>query len=150
STLYCGIANAMPDHRAARHGGDPDGTAPPAPADLYSNSTVALDPASGAPRWYYQHLPGAAAARDATHERTLATTEVASAPQHLKWINPAIVPGERRDIAVTLTEGGGLFALDRNDGSFLWANPFPFDVPEHWLDSIDPESGKVTIKSDLV
>jgi alcohol dehydrogenase (cytochrome c) len=140
----------MPDHRAARHNGDPDGTSLTAPADLYSNSTVALDPATGELAWYYQHLPGDDWDLDATHERTLVTTEVAPDPRYVKWINPDIVPGERRDIAVTLTEGGGLFALDRNDGTFLWATPFPFDVPELWLDSIDPRTGKVSIRSDLV
>jgi glucose dehydrogenase len=29
-----------------------------APADLYSNSTIALNPDTGKLAWYYQHLPG--------------------------------------------------------------------------------------------
>lgn len=149
-TLYWGIANAMPDHRAARHGGDPDGTSLTAPSDLYSNSTVALDPQNGQLKWYYQHLPGDDWDLDATHERTLVSTAIAPDPRYVKWINPDIVPGERRDIAVTLTEGGGLFALDREDGTFLWANPFPVDSAEFWLDSIDPHTGRVRIKTELV
>src|SRR5690606_11060342 len=55
-----------------------------------------------------------------------------------------------RDIAVTLTEGGGLFALDRNDGEFLWATPFPLDVPEFAISSIDPETGIVSINWEQV
>src|SRR5215469_10779337 len=55
--LYWGVANPMPDQRAARHNGNPDGTSRTAPADLYSNSTIALDPATGKLAWYYQHLP---------------------------------------------------------------------------------------------
>src|SRR5579871_5480403 len=56
--IYWGIANPMPDQRSARHNGDPDAVSRTAPADLYSNSTVALDPETGKLKWYYQHLPG--------------------------------------------------------------------------------------------
>src|SRR5690606_20163712 len=56
--LYWGISNPMPNTRAERHGGDPRAIPPTAPADLYSNSTVALRPATGELVWYYQHLPG--------------------------------------------------------------------------------------------
>ena len=127
--VYWGIANPMPDHRAARHGGDPDGTSRASPADLYSNSTVALDPDTGELVWYYQHLPGDDWDLDAAHERTLIRTRVAPDPEHVKWINTSVRRGEERDILVTLTEGGGLFAIDR-DGEFLWATPFPTDAPE--------------------
>lgn len=148
--LYWGIANAMPDHRAARHGGDPDAVPLAAPADLYSNSTVALDPDTGDLAWYYQHLPGDDWDLDATHERTLVTTTLMPDPAHVKWINPRITAGEQRDVAVTLTEGGGIWVLDRDDGEFLWATPFPFDAPEWWLDSIDTDTGRVHVKSELV
>ncbi len=146
--LYWGIANPMPDQRRARHG-TPDGTSQSSPADLYSNSTVALDPATGALQWYYQHLPGDDWDLDATHERTLVTTSVAPDPRFVKWINPALTPGETRDISVNLTEGGGLFALDRATGEFLWGAPFPFDVPEFALSSIDAD-GTVHINYDQV
>jgi len=148
--LYWGVANPMPDNRAARHNGDPDGTARTTPADLYSNSTLALDPATGRLAWYYQHLPGDDWDLDATHERTLVSTRLAPDPAYVKWINPAIRAGEQRDIAVTITEGGGLFALDRNDGEFLWAAPFPFDTPEFAIADIDPATGAVALNWDLV
>jgi len=147
--IYWGIANPMPDHRAARHGGDPDGTSRSSPADLYSNSTVALDPDTGELIWYYQHLPGDDWDLDATHERTLIRTPVAPDPQHVKWINSNVPRGDVRDVVVTLTEGGGLFAVDRNDGEFLWATPFPFDAPEFAISSIDPD-GTVHLNWDLV
>jgi alcohol dehydrogenase (cytochrome c) len=148
--LYWGIANPMPDHRAARHGGDANGTARSSPADLYSNSTVALNPATGKLAWYYQHLPGDDWDLDVTHERTLVRTRVAPDPRFVKWINPAIVRGEERDIAVTLGEGGGIWALDRATGEFLWATPFPFDAPEFAISTIDAATGKVHINWDLV
>jgi len=149
--LYWGIANPMPDQRSQRHDGDPDGTSRTTPADLYSNSTVALDPATGGLAWYYQHLPGDDWDLDATHERTLVTTEVAPDPRVVKWINPRLRAGERRDVAVTLTEGGGLFVLDREDGEFLWGMPFPVDAPETFaIADIDGATGAVTLNRDLV
>ncbi|MDX1563164.1 MAG: PQQ-binding-like beta-propeller repeat protein [Gammaproteobacteria bacterium] len=147
--VYWGIANPMPDHRAARHG-DPDGTARTTPADLYSNSTVALDPATGELVWYYQHLPGDDWDLDATHERTLVTTQIEPDPRYAKWINPNVATGEPRDVAVTITEGGGLFVLDRDDGTFLWGTPFPFDTPEFGIADIDGATGRVAINWDLV
>ncbi|MDR2213540.1 MAG: PQQ-binding-like beta-propeller repeat protein, partial [Pseudomonadales bacterium] len=86
--LYWGVANAMPDHRAARHDGDPAGTSISTPADLYSNSTLALDPKTGALQWYYQHLPGDDWDLDATHERVLLDTALVPDPRYVKWINP--------------------------------------------------------------
>ena len=55
--IYWGTANPQPYTRLSRHG-DPDGTSRTAPADLYSNSTLALHAETGELAWYYQHLPG--------------------------------------------------------------------------------------------
>ena len=133
-----------------RHGGDPDGTARSSPSDLYSNSTIALDVDTGELSWYYQHLPGDDADLDHTHERTLVRTALNPDPEHVKWINPAIRPGEVRDVAVTLPEGGGIFLNDRDTGEFLWATPFPQDAPEMLLDRVDPVTGQTFIDYDLV
>lgn len=149
NTIYWGIANPMPDQRLLRHG-DADGSGYASPSDLYSNSTVALNPATGTLRWYFQHLPGDDWDLDATHERTLVTTRLAPDPQQVKWINPALNSGEVRDVAVTLTEGGGLFVLDRSDGSFLWGLPFPYDVPEFAIADVDAATGTVQINRELV
>jgi hypothetical protein len=51
-------------------------------------------------------------------------TAVRPDPKFVKWINPDIRRGEQRDVAVMVGEGGGIFALDRRSGQFLWANPF--------------------------
>src|SRR5271165_3430481 len=56
-TLYWAVANPKPYTRLKRHG-NADGTARASPADLYSNSTLALDIDTGKLVWYYQHLPG--------------------------------------------------------------------------------------------
>jgi alcohol dehydrogenase (cytochrome c) len=148
--IYWGIANPMPDQRSARHNGDPDATSRTAPADLYSNSTVALDPASGKLSWYYQHLPADDWDSDYTHERTLVHTRLNPDPRFVKWINPAIRQGEERDVALAVGEAGGLFVLDRSNGQFLWATPFPFDSPNFVLSDIDVKTGKTKINWDIV
>jgi alcohol dehydrogenase (cytochrome c) len=148
--MYWGIANPMPDQRIDRHNGNPDAVSRTAPADLYSNSTVALDPATGKLTWYYQHLPGDDWDSDYTHERTLLRTKISPDPKFVKWINPAIQKGEERDIAVTIGEAGGIFELDRGTGQFLWATPFPYDDPNFVISDIDVKTGKTKINWDLV
>ena len=148
--LYWGIANAMPNTRAARHDGNPDAIPRTAPADLYSNSTVALDPKTGKLAWYYQHLPGDDWDEDYTHERTLLRAAFNPDPKFVKWINPDVQRGEQRDMAVMVGEGGGIFALDRGNGQFLWATPFPFDTPNFLISNIDGKTGKTEINWDLV
>ncbi len=148
--IYWGIANPMPDQRMERHGGNPEAVSRSAPADLYSNSTVALDPSTGKLAWYYQHLPGDDWDSDYTHERTLVRTRIDPDPKFVKWINPAIRRGEERDVAVTVGEAGGIFVLDRATGQFLWATPFPYDDPRFVISDIDVNTGKTSINWDLV
>jgi alcohol dehydrogenase (cytochrome c) len=148
--MYWGIANPMPDQRIARHDGNPDAVSRTAPADLYSNSTVALDPDTGKLAWYYQHLPGDDWDSDYTHERTLLRTPFNPDTKYVKWINPNIHRGEERDVAVTVGEAGGVFELDRATGQFLWATPFPYDDPRFVISGIDVNTGKTSINWDLV
>jgi alcohol dehydrogenase (cytochrome c) len=149
-TMYWGISNPMPNTRMERHNGNPDAISRTSPSDLYSNSTVALDPATGKLAWYYQHLPGDDWDEDYTHERTLVRTKVNPNPKFVKWFNPDIPKGQERDVAVMVGEGGGIFTLDRDKGQFLWASPFPFDVPNFLISNIDGKTGKTTINYDLV
>ena len=148
--LYWGVANPMPDHRSARHGGNIDAVPRTAPADLYSNSTIALDPETGKLAWYYQHLPGDDWDADYTHERTLVRTTVSPDPKFVKWINPNVRRGEPRDVVVTVGEAGGIFVLDRNKGEFLWASPFPADDPNFVISDIDVKTGKTSMNWNLV
>ncbi len=148
--LYWGVANPTPNTRMARHGGKVDAIPITAPADLYSNSTLAINPSTGKLVWYYQHLPGDDWDEDYTHERTLLRTAVRPDPRFVKWINPDIRRGEQRDMAVMVGEGGGIFALDRRTGQFLWANPFPYDAPNFLISNVDGKTGKVTLNQDLL
>jgi alcohol dehydrogenase (cytochrome c) len=148
--MYWGIANPMPDQRILRHDGNPDAVPRTAPADLYSNCTVAIDPKTGKLVWYYQHLPGDDWDSDYTHERTLVRTRFNPNPKFVKWINPDVKRGDERDVAVAVGEAGGIFVLDRSNGQFLWATPFPFDDPNFVISNIDPKTGKTTINWDIV
>ena len=148
--IYWGVANPTPNTRSVRHGGNPDAIPTFAPADLYSNSTVALNPDTGKLAWYYQHLPGDDWDEDYTHERTLFRTPVRPDPKFVKWINPDIPRGQARDVAVTVGEGGGIWALDRGTGQFLWATPFPYDVKNFIISSIDVKTGITHLNTDLI
>ncbi|OFW23707.1 MAG: hypothetical protein A3H27_08485 [Acidobacteria bacterium RIFCSPLOWO2_02_FULL_59_13] len=148
--VYWGIANPKPFTRLKRHGGNPDAIPRSAPAELYSNSTVALDPDTGKLVWYYQYLPGDDWDADHTEERILFRTSLNPDPQAVKWINPRIPRGQERDVVVELGEPGGIWVLDRATGEFLWATPFPYDVSEFHISHIDVETGTTYINWDKV
>lgn len=144
-----GIANPVPNTRGDRHGGDATGTAFSAPADLYSNSTVALVPETGELKWYFQHLPGDDWDMDYTNERVLIRTRINPDPKQVKWINEA-ARGQTRDVTVMIGEGGGLFVNDRGTGEFLYATPYPFDTEHFVLSDIDTNTGKTYINKNVV
>ncbi len=131
-----------------RHGGNSNAIPTESPADLYSNSTIALDPDTGKLRWYYQHLPGDDWDEDYTNERTLLRTAFNPDPKFVKWINPDVKRGEQRDVAVMVGEGGGIFVIDRGNGQFLWGHPFPFDTPDFLISNIDGKTGRVSLNKD--
>ena len=144
-----GVANPVPNTRAARHGGNAAGTAFSSPADLYSNSTVALDLNTGKLKWYYQHLPGDDWDTDMNEDRILLRTRINPDPKYVKWINKDEV-GTTHDISVMIGEGGGIFVNDRGDGKFLWATPFPFDTPYFVISKIDTKTGQTFINKQGV
>jgi alcohol dehydrogenase (cytochrome c) len=148
--VYWGVANPTPNTRADRHGGNSAAIPTSSPADLYSNSTIALHIDTGALAWYYQHLPGDDWDEDYPHERTLTRTAVRPDPKFVKWINPDVRPGEVRDISASVGEGGGIWALDRVTGQFLWASPFPFDTPNFLIANIDGKTGRVDLNKNVM
>ena len=148
--IFWGIANPTPNTRAARHGGNAMAIPLTAPADLYSNSTVTLDPETGKLKWYYQHLPGDDWDEDINEERMLIRTAVNPDPKFVKWINPNIPRGQVRDISMNVGEGGGIWALDRDTGQFLWAMPFPFDTPNFIISDIDVKTGIAKINQEVL
>lgn len=148
--IYWSVANPMPNTRADRHDGDADAISYSAPSDLYSNSTVTLDPDTGELAWYYQHLPGDDWDEDMNQERIILTTKINPDPDHVRWINPNITPGEERDVIVNIGEGGGMWVLDKHTGEFIWASPFPANVDNFILSDIDVNTGRTFINRELV
>jgi outer membrane protein assembly factor BamB len=148
--LYWAVSNPIPYTRLKRHAGNADAVPFESPSELYSNSTLALDIDTGKLLWYYQHLPGDDWDSDHIHERTLIHTRVSPDPRFIKWINPAIPMHEERDIVVEVAEAGDIFALDRATGEFLWAAPFPYDVPNVNMKAIDVKTGRTFINDALV
>jgi alcohol dehydrogenase (cytochrome c) len=144
-----GVANPVPNTRTVRHQGNSNAIGFSAPADLYSNSTVALDIETGKLKWYFQHLPGDDWDQDYTNERVLLRTRVNPNAQAVKWIGGDIPRNQQLDVSVSVGEGGGLFVLDRTTGKFLWAIPFPYDAPNFLIKKIDPD-GKTWINDDVI
>ena len=145
---FWGLGNP-PGTRRSRYG-DPDAIPRMAPAELYSNSTVALDIETGKLNWYYQQTPGDDFASDDAHWKVLLRTAVNPDRNSVKWINPRIPRGQQRDVLISSGETGGLFVNDRSTGEFIWATPFPSDSPEFHLGRVDIETGKTYLNWDLV
>jgi len=137
---FWGVANPNPHTRFKRHGRY-DTIPPTSPTELYSNSTLALDVGTGRLAWYFQELPADDWDADHSHERLLVRTRVNPDKRFVKWINPE-VKSEPQDIVLTVAEGGGMFAVARQTGQFLWARPFPFDDPNINIRVVDVRTGK--------
>ena len=118
--LYWPVAQAKPWVPASR------GLTVHDPA-LYTNSTLALDPADGSIRWYRQHVPGEALDLDEGFEQVL------------------IDSGGRRAL-FTIGKHGILWKLDRETGEFLGHVETVF---QNVFDRIDPDSGVVTYRQDI-
>ena len=148
--VYWGTANPSPHTRIKRHDGKPFAVPLSTPSELYSNSTLALDPDTGKLAWYYQHLAGDDWDSDHTQERILIRSEFNPDANSVKWINPNITRGEERDMVVSVGEPGGVWVLDRSNGEFLWTLPFPYDTPDFHISDIDVETGQTFISRDKV
>ena len=94
-----------------------------------------------------KHLPADDWDEDYPHERTLIRTAVSPDPKFVKWINPDIRKGQPRDISLSVGEGGGIWALDRQTGQFLWASPFPFDHPNFLISNVDGKTGNGVLEA---
>ena len=118
--LYWPVAQAKPWVPASR------GLTVHDPA-LYTNSTLALDPADGSIRWYRQHVPGEALDLDEGFEQVL------------------IDSGGRRAL-YTIGKHGILWKLDRETGAFLGHAETVF---QNVFEAIDPDTGVVTYRQDI-
>lgn len=113
--LYWGVGNPGPDFDTEYRPGD----------NLYTDSTLALDPDTGTIKWHFQHTPNDPFDYDSVAERVLVDLPSKAS---------------QRKIVLEADRNGFGYALDRTDGSFLWATPFVKKVT--WTKGINPETGK--------
>jgi alcohol dehydrogenase (cytochrome c) len=94
---------------------------------LYTNSTVALDPATGKLAWHYQHFSGDVWDLDWAYERMLLTLPVG---------------GATTNVAATVGKIGIVDVLDRKSGQYK----FSVDLGlQNIVTGIDPATGKKEI-----
>ena len=78
----------------------------------------------------------------------LVDTAVAPSPDEVPWVNPAIEPGERRQVVTGIPGKTGIvYTLDRATGEFLWARETLF---QNVVSDIDGATGKVTVNPDTL
>jgi alcohol dehydrogenase (cytochrome c) len=116
--IYWGTAQAKPWTRFAR---GTDGDA------LYTNCTLAIDPATGKIVWHYQHIPGETHDLDEAFERIL------------------IDVGGRQSV-FSMGKLAILWELDRKTGAFVSAH----DLRYQNLVDVDATSGKVTYRANKI
>ena len=97
-TLFWGVGNPGPWLATLRPG-----------TNLYTDSVIAMDPASGAIKWYYQYTPHDTWDYDGTNETVMTDITYNGAP------HKAIVSASRN---------GWFYAIDRTDGKLIYATPF--------------------------
>ena len=94
---------------------------------LYTNSTLALSPATGRVAWYFQHVPGETLDMDIVFERVLVDVD------DERWL-------------FTAGKDAILWKLDRRTGAFVdLAEMLHQDI----FDSIDMETGRVSYRQDI-
>jgi alcohol dehydrogenase (cytochrome c) len=99
NTLYWGTGNPNPDYYGAGRIGD----------NLYTNSLVAVDAATGRLKWHYQFTPHDTHDWDANQIPVLADLTV---------------DGARRAVVMFANRNGFYYVLDRRDGTLLFGKPF--------------------------
>ncbi len=114
-TLYWAVGNPYPDTDPSERGG----------TNLYTNSVVALDAATGKFKWHYQFTPYDTHDWDATEPMVLADT---------MW------KGKPRKLLMSAQRSGVFYVLDRITGEFLLAKPFVRKMT--WADGFDPKTGE--------
>jgi alcohol dehydrogenase (cytochrome c) len=116
-TLYWGTGNPNPDWDGVGREGD----------NLYSNSTLALDPATGAIKFHFQYTPHDVWDFDGVNELVLADVDGRKV-----WLH-----GDRN---------GFLYSIDRTDGKFVYGAEIS---KVNWATGFTPE-GRPIVNPDKV
>jgi PQQ-dependent dehydrogenase (methanol/ethanol family) len=117
-TLYWSVGNPYPDGDDRDRPGD----------NLYTDSVLALNPKTGALKWYYQFTPHDVEDRDAAEPNVLVDT---------------VYRGKPSKLLLHADRNGFFYVLDRTNGQLLLAKPFLHRV--EWASSIGPD-GRPVVK----
>jgi alcohol dehydrogenase (cytochrome c) len=120
NTTYWGTAQAKPWRRDLRGSGTG--------ATDYANSTLALNPETGALKWYYNHSPGETFDLDEVFDRVL------------------VDHGKEKSL-LTIGKAGILWKLDRVTGKYLAHTQTVF---QNVFTSIDPKTGHPAYRNDII
>jgi alcohol dehydrogenase (cytochrome c) len=115
-TLFWTTSNPAPDFEGSVRPGD----------DLYTDCVLALDPATGKLKWYFQFTPHDLFDYDATETPVLID---------------ASYKGEPRKLLVQANRNGFIYVLDRTSGEFLSATRFAQKL--NWATGIDAKGRPV-------
>jgi alcohol dehydrogenase (cytochrome c) len=115
NTTYWGSGNPVPGYDSAYRPGD----------NLYTNSLIAIDAATGKFNWHFQYTPNDKRDYDETGTHILIDTTI---------------NGENRKIVSHAGRNGFNYSFDRLNGQFLKAGQHVGKVT--WTKGIDPKTGK--------
>ena len=118
---YWGVAQAKPWVAASRNMKTSDRA-------LYTSSTVALRPDTGALAWHYQHAPGESLDLDEVYERVL-------------------VDSGGGKFVFNIGKPGVLWKLDRHNGEFVGSKDAVFN---NVFERMDPVSGSPRYREDII
>ncbi|MDE3166182.1 MAG: PQQ-binding-like beta-propeller repeat protein, partial [Acidobacteriota bacterium] len=117
-TLYWASGNPGPDYNGEERKGD----------NLYTSSILALDPATGKLRWYYQATPHDVHDWDATEPLIAVDREWQGAP---------------RKLLLQANRNGFFYVLDRETGKVLLARPFVRAM--NWAKELAPDGRPIPL-----
>ncbi len=122
-TLFWATGNPWPDSDDRERGGD----------NLFTNCVLALDPATGATKWYYQFTPHDVHDWDATEPNVLIDTNY---------------QGQPRKLLLNANRNGFFYVFDRTNGRLLLAKSFMHRIT--WASGIGPDGRPILLPpSDL-
>ncbi|MBI1899407.1 MAG: PQQ-binding-like beta-propeller repeat protein [Acidobacteria bacterium] len=117
-TLYWATGNPWPDSDDRERGGD----------NLFTNCVLALDPATGKLKWYYQFTPHDVHDWDATEPNVLVDAKYR---------------GQDRKLLLHADRNGFFYVFDRTDGRLLLAEKFMRRLT--WASGIGPDGRPVRV-----
>ena len=116
-TIFWGTGNPSPDYNGSVREGD----------NLYTNCVLALDPATGRRKWFFQFTP------HDTHDWDASETPV---------LIDAVFQGKPRKLLLHADRNAFFYVLDRETGEFLLGKPF---TRQTWAKGLDAKGRPIVI-----